>query len=113
MANIISFNGNSAVPQPSQVKEQSGHKLVDRTTIKGVTHRYWEAQKYKVELTFTALSQADYTYLAGYFLFRGNAVTYANSTSGVIFTGYPTVAEDTYIMGASLLRDMTVTLVQK
>jgi hypothetical protein len=108
----VGLNNNFSIPQPTGLKEEAKQKLTDRVTIKGQVHRYWEAQKYQCTLKYAALNQSDFATLASYFYSRGAPVTYTNNNSGISFTGYPTVAEDEYIPGASFLKNMEVTIVQ-
>jgi hypothetical protein len=110
---LIAINGDYTIPQPSTLKEEVKQKVVDRTSIKGVMHRYWEAQKMQATMTFSALNQSQYTHLTGYFYNNGAAVTYSNASNGFSFTGFATVAEAIYIPGSLLLKDMDVTIVQQ
>lgn len=87
-------------------------KVVDKTSIKGQTRRIWMAQKYKVDLTFTALTVAQYQYITAFFYGGASAVTYLNTASGVTFSGFATAAEDNFIQGASNLLNLTITMVQ-
>lgn len=109
---FIALNGNNTIPQPSALKEELKQKVVDRTSIKGVMHRYWEAQKKQATMHFSMLSQSQYNTLMGYFANGGYPVTYTNYASGFSFTGFATVAEAEYIPGASMLKDMDVTIVE-
>ena len=78
-----------------------------------MTHRFWEAAKYKTTMTWSPLTQAQFAALAVLFYNFGEGVTYSNSNSGLTFFGFPTVAEDSYIPGASYMKTLTVTLVQQ
>lgn len=87
--------------------------MVDRTSITGVRHRYWLAAKYLVEMTFTALTTEQFSQLSIIFYNQGNGVTYTNPNTGLNFFGYPTVAEDQYLQGASYLKNLTIKLEQQ
>lgn len=109
---MIAFNNDFTIPQPSGLKEELTQKLVDRMTIKGVLHRFFEAQKFQATMTFKALTQSQYSQLTDYLYNQGAGVVYTNNNTGVSFFGYPTVAEAEYIQGASYLKDVTVTIIQ-
>ena len=111
MANIISLNGNSGIPQPATLKEELTQVMRDKVSINGTSRRVWLAQKKQATFTLTGITQAQYSTLVGYF-YGGAQVTYANSQSGFTFTGYATVAEAEYWRGASFLRNMTVTILE-
>ena len=87
-------------------------KVVDRTSIAGVRHRYWLAEKYKVTMGFEALTPAQTSQLYLIFYNFGAGLTYGNPVSGLLFFGYPLVAEEEYIRGNTFLKNMTVTLEQ-
>ena len=110
---FIALNGDYGIPQPSGLTEEIKQKVVDRTSIKGVHHRYWEAQKKQATMTFSMLNQAQYNKLIGFFYNQGNTTDYSNAQSGFSFTGFATVAEAEYVPGASFLKDMTVTIIEK
>jgi hypothetical protein len=109
---LIGLNYNYNIPQPSSLKEEYTQKVVDRTSIKGVRHRYWLAEKYKVTMGFTALSPSDFAALRVIFYNFGAGVTYTNGNSGLLFFGYPLVAEDEYLKGNTYLKNMTATIEQ-
>ena len=109
---IIALNGNGNIPQPSGLKEELKQKVVDRTSIKGVMHRYWEAQKKQATMKFSMINNSQYTTLMSSFANGGYPVTYYNYSNGFSFTGFATVAEAEYLQGSSLLRDMDVTIVE-
>jgi hypothetical protein len=110
---LIAINGNYGIPQPSTLKEEVKQKVVDRTSIKGVMHRYWEAQKKQATMTFSALNATQYSLLTSYLYDNGAAVTYSNASTDFSFTGFATVAEAEYIPGATLLKNMDVTIVEQ
>lgn len=64
-------------------------------------------------MTFSAMNQTQYATLIGIFYNNGVAVTYYNADSLFSFTGFATVAEDIYIPGSLLLKNMTITMVQQ
>lgn len=109
---IITLNGQS-LGQPSSLKEEYVQKVVDRTSILGVRHRYWLAAKYEVTMVFTALDYDAFGALALIFYNEGAGLTYYNSNSNLTFFGYPLTAVAEYYKGASFLRDMTVKLEQQ
>ena len=109
---MIYLNGDNS-QQPSSLQEDTVQKLVDRTTILGVTHRYWEAQKYKVVMTFSAIDNTQWLLLMSYCANGANPVTYYNSSSTFNFTGFATTTADVFIKGGSYLRNMTITLIQQ
>ena len=49
---FIAINGDYTIPQPSALTEEVKQKVVDRTSIKGVMHRYWETQKKQATMEF-------------------------------------------------------------
>jgi hypothetical protein len=110
---LIGFNGDYTIAQPSGLKEEIKQKVVDRESIKGGVHRYWEAQKKQASLHFAALNQTQYAQIVAYVYGGGAAITYSNVASGFTFTGFATVAEAEYIPGASMLKDMDITIVEK
>ena len=59
-----------------------------------------------------ALTTSEFQSLALLFYNEGRGVTYYNNNSGLVFFGYPSVAEDEYLQGASFLKNLTVTIVQ-
>lgn len=86
--------------------------MVDKSTITGLTRRIWLAQKRQATFTLSAISQSDYSLINSY-IEGGNLISYANSVSGFSFTGFAVSAAAKYIRGSSLLRDMTITLLEK
>jgi hypothetical protein len=112
MAGIISLNGDSSV-QPATLKEELLQKFHDRTSINGTYTRIYIAQKYQVTMTFQALTQAQYAILLGYCTGSARTVLYINTDSTINFSGFPILAEDVYYQGASLLKNITITLEQK
>lgn len=113
MPGIIAINGDSTTAQPSELKEGLKQKVHDRVSLKGTYTRVWIAQKHHVTMKFTAINQSQYATLMSYLTGTANPVHYQNFDSGFSFTGFPTVAEDTYYKGASLLKDLTVQLEEK
>lgn len=112
MAGIISINGDS-ITQPSSVKEELKQKVHDRITLKGTYFRIWLAQKRQATLVYSAIDNVTYQRLLPYLTGTANPVHYVNVHSGLDFIGFPTVAESEYYQGASLLRDFTVTIVER
>lgn len=110
---FISFNGDYGIPQPSQLTEEIKQKVVDRTSIKGVIHRYWEAQKKQATMHFSMLNQTQYNKIIGYVYNQGQPITYNNASSGFNFSGFATVAEAQYQPGASMLKDIDITIVER
>lgn len=108
----VALNGNTQI-QPSALSEDITQKVVDMETIGGLYFRYWQAQKYSVKMTFSAITTAQWQQLMGYLANGSNAVTYFNNVSGFSFSGFATTAAAVYIRGNSYLRDMTVTITQK
>lgn len=111
MSNIISLNGNSNIPQPATLKEELTQIMRDKVSINGTSRRVWLAQKKQVTFTLTGITSAQYNTLIGYF-YGGAQVSYANSQSGMSFSGYATVAEAEYWRGASFLRNMSITILE-
>ncbi len=109
---LISLNGNSSVPQPTTLKEGYVHVMVDKTTITGLQRRMWLAQKMQAVLGFDALNQSEYDLLNGY-IEGGGLITYTNDTNGWSFSGFATAEVSEYWRGASLLRKMTINLLQQ
>lgn len=108
----ISLNGDFTIPQPSGLTEEVKQKVVDRTSIKGVMHRYWETQKKQAQMHFSMLNPTQYNALTFYLYNEGATITYYNAQSGFTFTGFATVAEAQFLPGASMLKDMDVTIVE-
>lgn len=109
---IIALNGNSSIAQPSGLKEGYVHVMVDKSTITGLQRRMWLAQKKQAVLVFDALSQADYNTINSY-IEGGNLITYNNTTTGWSFSGFATSEVAEYWRGASLLRKMTLNLLEQ
>lgn len=109
---MIKLNGNE-IQQPSGLKEELLQKVVDKTTITGITGRFWLSQKKQSTMVFTAISTAAYLNLIGYFYNTGQGVTYHNDNTNFSFYGFATVAEDTFLPGASYLKNLTVTILEK
>lgn len=110
---LIAFNGDYTIPQPSELTEEIKQKVVDRTSIRGVMHRYWETQKKIASMHFSMLNSTDYNKLTSYVFNAGALLTYTNAASGFSFTGFATVAEAKYLPGSGLLKDVDVTIVEK
>ena len=109
---LISLNGNSGIPQPSSLKEEYVHVMRDKTTITGLSRRIWLAQKMQATMTFEAITQAQYSTLNGY-IQGGGLIAYTNSVTSFNFSGFATQATDEFIRGASLLRNVTITILQQ
>ena len=109
---FLSLNGDFSIAQPSGLKEEIIRQVHDRMSVAGVQRRIWLADKYQATLTFSALTTAQYNYLAQYLFNGANTVTYANTVTGITFVGFPTNATDKFYEGASFLRDFTVTILQ-
>jgi hypothetical protein len=110
---FIALNGDYGIPQPSALTEEIKQKVVDRVSIKGVIHRYWEAQKKQATMEFSMLNQAQYSKLIGFFYNQGGTRHYSNAQSGFDYVGFATVAEAQYVPGADFLKNMTVTIIEK
>lgn len=108
---LISLNGNSNIPQPTGLKEELTQVVKDKVTILGKTNRVWLAQKKQATFSLEGINQSQYATLIGYF-YGGAQVAYANSSSGFSFNGFATVAEAEYWRGASMLRDMHITILE-
>lgn len=106
---LISLNGNSNIPQPSDLTEEYIHVMVNKTTIVGLTRRIWLAQKRQVVIVMNAVSQADYATINSY-IEGGNLITYTNNSTGWSFSGFATTSVAKYMRGADLLRDLTLTI---
>lgn len=109
---LIVLNGNQNVPQPSALKEEYIQIMMDKATITGLTRRIWLAQKMQVTFTLSAINQSDYSLLNSY-IEGGKEISYANNVSGFNFSGFATSAADVYIRGSSLLRNMTITILER
>lgn len=109
MATPITLNGDSSI-QPSNVKEDLLQKVITRVSIKGNLHRYWEAQKKQVTLTYSAITNAQFLVLMSYLANQGNPVTYSNPNSNFTFTGFATTSTAEYLPGNNFLRHMTITI---
>lgn len=108
----VSLAGDNTIAQPSGIAEGIQQKVHDNTSANGTVRRIWLAQKYQVKLSWDRLTQTDYAYITGKFYGTGNTITYANSYSGVSFTGFATASEGDFIKGASFLRSLTITITQ-
>jgi hypothetical protein len=108
----VYLNNNSSI-QPSELSEDITQKVVNIETIGGLYFRYWQAQKYSVKMTFSAITTAQWQQLMGYLANGAEPVTYRNSQSGFSFSGFATTAAASYLHGESYLRDMTVTIMQQ
>lgn len=108
---LISLNGNSNVPQPSELTEEYKHIRIVKSTITGLTRQIWLAQKRQVTMKLSGVTQAQFNQIDSY-IASGNPIAYANSSSGWSFNGYATSAADQYIRGASMLRNMTITILE-
>lgn len=111
-AGIIYLNGDNTI-QPATLKEELQQKVHDRVSLKGSYTRIWMAQKRVVSMKFEALTPVQYSKLITICTGTANPITYYNIDSGYSFTGFPTVAEAEYYKGASLLKDMTITITEK
>lgn len=109
---LVSLNGNSSIAQPSMVKEGYVHVMVDKTTITGLQRRMWLAQKMQADLTWDALDAADYGTINSY-IEGGGLITYENLQNGWAFSGFGKTTVSEYLRGASLLRKMTLSLLQQ
>ena len=109
----IAFNGNYGLKQPSGIKEELKRKVHDSTSVKGVTRRTWYADKWMITLTYTGVSIDDYNAIAVYIYNNANAVTYSNSVTGTDFTGFVKAGIDTFIPGASWLKNLSITILQQ
>ncbi len=109
---LITLNGNSNIAQPSGLKEGYVHVMVDKTTITGLQRRMWLAQKMQAVLIFDALDQSEYTTLNN-MIEGGGLISYVNNTNGWSFSGFATSEVSEYWRGASLLRKMTLNLLQQ
>jgi|GEM_PF-6874581 len=109
---LITLNGNSGVPQPSELTEEYLHVRRVRTTITGLSRQIWLAQKMQVTMKFEGITQSQFNLLNGY-IAGGALISYSNSSSGWSFSGFATSAPDQYIRGASMLRNMTIVILQQ
>ncbi len=109
---LISLNGNPNVPQPSDLTEEYIQIMMDKATITGLTRRIWLAQKRQATFKLSAISSSDYNLINSY-IEGGNLIAYSNSNSGFAFSGFATSAAASYLRGASLLRDMTITILEQ
>ncbi len=112
MGNLISLNGNSNIAQPMAVKEGYVHLMVDKTTITGLQRRMWLAQKMQADITWDALNAADYGTINSY-IEGGGLILYTNNQNGWSFYGFGKTTVSEYLRGASLLRKMTLSLLQE
>lgn len=108
---LIALNGNSNIPQPSELTEEYIQMRIVKSTITGITRQIWLNQKKQVTMKLEAISQSDYNLINSY-INGGNPITYTNASSGWNFTGFASTATDQYLRGASMLRTMTITLLE-
>lgn len=108
----ISINNDFTIPQPSGIKEEIIRHVHDRVSIKGVQRRIWMADKHRVELTWEAITLAQYNQLAAYLFNQGNSVTYTNAVSGVSFIGFPNHSTDNFIRGNSWIRNFSAQILE-
>lgn len=109
---VVLINGDNTVPQPSAVTEEIIRHVYDRTSINGITRRVWYADKKQVQLTFSAITMAQYSIIANYVYNQANPITYSNSVTGFNFTGFPTTSHDAFIPGNQWLKNITVTITE-
>lgn len=113
------LNGN-LIPSPTNdgVSENLGEIYHNRSSTNGTLRRYFYGVKWTVTLKWGALEPSDYANLVYNYFATGQQVTYLNTTSTAAgggtctFTGYPMKDEGPYIPGASLLRSLSVTIMQ-
>lgn len=109
----ISLNGDANIKQPATLKEDIIRHVYDKTSISGVTRRTWLADKNQVTMQFTGVSLEDYALLSSYLYNGPNPVTYANTVTGVNFSGFITKGIDEFIPGNSWLKNMTITILEQ
>lgn len=107
---LITLNGNSSL-QPSALTETYKHIYKDRTTITGKSRRIWLAQKREVTMKFEAITQTQYDLLNS-MIQSGSSIAYVNTTNTWNFSGFATQAADEYMRGASLLRNVTLVILE-
>lgn len=112
----VTINSDSTVAQPTEIKEEQLQIQNDNAAIDGSMQRNRMNSKAQATLTWGALAPSDYQLLFGY-LTSGIAVTYNNSqsnyTGGALsFTGLPTITEDAYFHGTSLIRPLVAVIRQ-
>lgn len=105
---IISLDGDNTIRQPYQLKEELVRRLRDSTSINGTVRRAWYADKWSVTMDFTGVSIAEYNALAQYIYINANPVVYANSFTGVNFTGFITPTMDVFQPGSTWLKNVNI-----
>lgn len=109
---VIAFNGNSNIPQPSTIKEETIRHVFDKSSITGVTRRVWHADKKQVVMTFEGITISQYNVIAAYIFNRANPIVYSNAVTGINFRGFTSQGEDAFIPGNLWLKNITVTITE-
>lgn len=111
MSNYIGLNGNYGIAQPSGVKEEIIRVEHDRVTPAGVLHRFYFGTKWQATLTWPQMTPSDYSTVIN-MMNNGQAISYANTASGMAFTGFPNHVTDEFLPGSSFLRKFSVVIRQ-
>lgn len=108
----VRINGDSSIPQPSNLAERLVQIQSENESIGGSVQRNRIGQKKEAILSYEMLSPTEYQALIAK-VTTGSGVGYVNDQSnyagGVFsFSGLPYFQEDEYVPGASLNRPFVV-----
>lgn len=108
----ISINGDSTVPQPSELLEELIQIQSENVSISGGLQRSKIGQKKQVTMRYEEVPPADYQSLISKYT-TGSGLYYSNPSAnyagGVFaFSGLPYFSEFPYVPGASLYRPFDV-----